>query len=499
MLISLGISCSVVPAAEVESTTANEEANASSDNYFKFGGYVRTWLSFNLDDQPETVNYDDSWKPQMERLSLSLNSDAKTGPIIWRAVVRSDQEALTPYEKRLQNQLRKDFPGGPGNDLLGQYRQTQLREFYGESDIGDRIHLRLGRQQIVWGETDFFHPTDLIQGFDYRWRSFLEAESDELRKPLILANLKINVPEAAGSLQVVVRPGLDRQEDIGNTYSAFGGRWAEQPFKAVDFLQLTGYDYEHPAGKYKTVTGGLRWTGFAGPVNYAFSWLKTFNPDPVLNPTANPYQTRPSGILGSFFYPTIEVYAASISGEVAAIDTVANAEIAYQTGKLYNTGISSTGLAGAVTKKDLVQTTIRLDKQFRFMDALGTNAPSLASLQLFDTWLQSFKKSDEIVENLGYALPMREHTSIATAFIGFPYMNGRLNPGIAVGRYLQAHDTFAIPSISYNYGNHWRFSAEADLFFTSHQNTLTSTDPSTDTLGVLAKSDQFLLRATYQF
>src|SRR5690606_25407059 len=136
------------------------------------------------------------------------------------------------------------------------YNNSELRELYIDFPVGDRLNFRLGKQQIVWGETDFFRAMDVVHGFDYRWRSFVEPESDELRKPLILANMRIQIPEAQGSLQAFIRPGLDRGKDIGNTYDLSGGRWANQPNKGVDFfgpsavpgMDLTHYDYHHPAG-----------------------------------------------------------------------------------------------------------------------------------------------------------------------------------------------------------------------------------------------------------
>jgi len=502
----LGFGCYGASAAD--GTSAGESAAPSDEgsNYLRFGGYVRAWTSFNLQDQPDTPNYDDKGKAQMQRASLSLTADAKTGDVTWRAVGRLDRERLTSYEKRLQEAVRTNTPGGPGSDLEEIYNRGELRELYADMDLG-RVHLRLGKQQVVWGETDFFHPTDLIHGYDYRWRSFLEGESDELRKPLILLNAKVNVPEADGVLQIIVRPGADRKQDIGNSYMQSGGRWMAQPLKGLDFLAgATLYDYEHPDGNYKDTTGGLRWTGIAGPVNYALSWLRTQYPDPVLNPAANPHKKAPKALLGDWFYPEVDVYSASVSGEVAAIDAVLNAEIAFQKDRLFNTGITGVpagleGILGPIVKKDVVTTTIRADKQFRLMDALGTDAPSFSSLQIFDTWIQDFDRSDEIVESQGYANPARKHTTIATFFINFPFMNSKLVPGIAIGRFVQQGDTFVIPSISYAYGNHWRFSAEADLFYAKHERTSPASAESSRTggLGLLNKMDQLLLRATYQF
>ncbi|MFB9123487.1 DUF1302 family protein [Paraburkholderia dipogonis] len=466
------------------------------------GGFVRTWASMNLQNHPEVAN-GGAGELQMLRSSLELDAGLKTGPFKWTAIGRLDREILTPYEKSLQDMVRQNTPGGPGSSMLQQYDQNELREFYVDTDVGDRVHLRLGKQQIVWGETDFFHPTDLIQGYDYRWRSFLEPESDELRKPLIMANATVSVPELNGDLQMVVRPGLDRKRDIGNNYDLYGGRWIPQPFKGVDFLSLTNYDYDHPYGKTSSVTGGTRWTGFAGPVNYAMSYLRTFAPDPVLNPSANPIGKTPSGLLGDWFFPTINVFDASVSGEIPVTGTVANLEIAYQPNRYFNTGtnlpINQQG-TGPVVRKDVITTTIRLDQKLSLERLLGTNAPSLFSLQLFDTWIQNFKSSDDIVAQVGWSAPAKRHDTLMTAFLTLNYMNSRLNPGIAGGVDLSTGDGFVIPSIGYQIGNHWRLLAEADLFFARHsRSAIPQPGQSTYGLAGFANNDQLMLRATYQF
>ena len=77
------------------------------------------------------------------------------------------------------------FGAGTQDDLvLDDYDSTELRELYTTFTLGDRFHFKLGRQQVVWGETDFFRAMDIIHGYDLRWRSFLELENEELRRLL---------------------------------------------------------------------------------------------------------------------------------------------------------------------------------------------------------------------------------------------------------------------------------------------------------------------------
>ena len=479
-----------------------ESSVAPSD--FRLSGYLRTWASVNLKDNVETAQ-NDKGDLSMLRGSLSLNADLKTGPVQWKAIARLDREARTSYSRRLDALTRQNTPGGPGSDSLATYNQAELREFYADFDLAERVHMRLGKQQVAWGETDFFHATDLTQGYDFRWRSFLERDNDEIRKPLILLNAMLKVPEADGSLQVLIRPGFNRDRDNGNSFDVTGGRWAQQPFRGVDFLapgNLT-YDYRHPDGSTNDVTGGLRWTGTAGTLSYALSYLKTFNPNPIVNSAFVPYKSQPHGGIGDFIFPKLDVYGASVTSELPSVDGVFSAEVALQKDRPFNVGSNFFNGAlpgfGGVLKKNVVVSSLRFDKSFRLMELLGTNAPSFSSIQLFNTSILRFKSADDLVEQAGFGAPVRKSTTLLTGFIGLNYQYSSINPGLAVGADVTNGDAFLIPSIEFKWGNHWRLVAEADLFFPQHQKRPGEVETRTHPLGTLANSDQFLLRLSYQF
>ncbi|SOE98789.1 hypothetical protein SAMN05446635_6770 [Burkholderia sp. OK233] len=502
--LAAGVAWSVCSAAAQDVTDPNQAVPDISAFSFNLGGYVRTWASMNLQNHPETGG--GAGQLSMLRGSVDLNADATTGPIQWKAVVRTDREVMTSYQRDLQTLNRTNSPGGPGSSLLGQYNQTELREFYADFSVTPNIRFRIGKQEVAWGETDFFHPTDLINGYDFRWRSFLERDNDELRKPLFLINTNIEVPKLAGNLQLILRPGIDAARDIGNSYDLSGGRWAEQPNHGFDFLAPgnLNMNYHQSGANVNDATGGLRWTGRAGEFDYGLSYLNTFNPTPVVNSSFAPWRQAPTGKLGDFIYPKINVFGASTSTEIPAIDSVVAGEFAYQLGVPYNVGSNFLGGAlpgfGGIKTKNVIVTSLRLDKQLRLMDLLGTSEASFASIQLFDTWIQNYHSSDDLVYGAGYGKPARKHTTTLTGFITLNYMHSRLNPQLAGGMDITNGDAFVIPSVEYRVGNHWRFLAEADLFFLRHQKYPGQIEQATAPLGAaFAHSDQFMVRATYQF
>ncbi|HSV71539.1 MAG TPA: DUF1302 family protein [Methylibium sp.] len=484
--------------AAVSGSQSEESGN------FLLGGYARAWLSFNLQNPPETAA-NDRWDVSMARGSLMLDADWKTGPLSWKGIARLDREIKTSYLDRLEQQVRSNTPGGPGSDIRDTYDQGELRELYVDYAPTERIKLRLGKQQVVWGETDFFRAMDVVHGFDYRWRSFLERENEELRKPLILLNTKFDVPEANGSLQVLVRPGWDRDKDIGNTYDLSGGRWALQPNKGVDFLApgLLNYNYHHPAGDVDDLTGGLRWSGTAGPINYSVAYLKTFNNDPVVNSAAAPYKVAPTGGLGDFIFPKVELAGVTLSGYVPAIDAVISTEFAYTHDAAFNVGTSFAGGAlpgfGGIIRKNVLQSMVRIDKSLNLTRFLGTSRPSFFSVQVFDKWVLKYRSEDDIVDNTGFGAPLREHSTIVTGVLGLNYSNDKINPQIALGADVSNGGGFFIPSVEFVQGNHWRLVIEADIFISDKQKRPGQVEQDTHLFGWFKNNNQLLFRLTRLF
>ncbi len=492
---------------------------AQAEDGIKVDGYLREGVSVNLQDPIETAAKD-SGKISMARTTLRLNLEANTGPVTFAVKGRFSREVNTDYLKNLEA-IRFPAPtvGGAaahdGGDLAKVYNEAELREWYVDFPLGERVKVRLGKQQVAWGETDFFAGNDLVHGFDYTWRSFLEPANEELRKPLVMANVNVAVPELDGALQVLVRPGVDRAKDIGNTYDLFGGRWANQPNKGLDFFANGfGYNLHNPQGEVKKTTGGLRWSALAGSVNYSVSYLKTYNPDPVVNPAFAPWKgTAVKAGLGDLVFPTIDVYGLTASGYLAPADAVVNVELAYLKDYAFNYGYtngygflsgSATGTAGfsGIRQKNVVRTTLRMDKNLAgFGSLIGAEKPAFFSVQLFDTWIQNYQASEEIVNLVGFGQARKAHSTLLTAILSTSFSNGKLKPELVGGTDLSYGGGFVVPSLSYEIGNHWRLKTELDLFW--HRGARTPANGATERDGALfgyfAHNNQLYTSLTYQF
>jgi hypothetical protein len=486
---------------------------------FEYNGYLRSTVAVSLQDHDET-SADDKFRMTQAELTLNLDFDIKTGPLNWKVITRFDKEHQTDYLDDLQE--RMDSVGLNGNysgaspqrgDFMDQYETTDevfdwLREIYFDVNLfDDRLLVRVGRQQLVWGESDFFQAMDVVHGYDYRGRLFYE-NNEEWRKPLMLFNFNLDLYELGGSLNWYIRPGWDREEDMGSSFNIEGGRWIPHPYRGVDFTQFTdSYNEDHDSGDWSEMTYGIRWNGSWGSIGYSLAYLKTFNPAPIVNPhsssdgggdqTTCPTATNPGGVcgtgngiirafgvsgdiesygeaphqsstaLGDWMYPEIDVFGFTINGFNQAMDATLSAEIAFIPNKPYNYGSLNSVLPGwnGVKEKDTLNVMLRIDKEFKWMDALGTHRPSLSSVQLFDTWILSHDDDDELVEFASFGAPKKEHQAYLTIFTLLNFHRDTINPSFVAGTDLSRGGGFMIPAVEFVWGDDWRLKVEADLWW----------------------------------
>lgn len=500
-------------------------------------------------------DYSSKYKPSMIRGSILLDGDASYMGLKFKAIARLDREYKTDYLEELED-LRKANLSGNGSSPFGyndgklnpssimdNYNNFDFREFWVEAPIGDRTTVKIGRQQIVWGESDFFHAMDVVHGYDLSWRLFFEGENEEWRKPLILISTKIRIPEADGMLAAYIRPGWDRCEDIGNTYDVNGGRWFFNPYRGYTLETTTKKDCSQENWDESNIGGGIRWQGEAFDLSYSIAYLHANSADPVANPNPNVTGAstgyKGSQVQGSIFdriHPEIDVIGVTLSGYTAMLDAVVSTEVAYTFNQPFNQGTGGffgyagdpaspfsgaqncpegslgsgvgfdvagvspgVGLCGIKTK-GVINSMLRIDKNLKLEDVLGTTRPSFSSIQLFDQWVMDWKDSEQLVRLFAYGSPLKEHNTILTAFTVLNYMNDKINPSFVVGFDINNGGGFAIPAVAFTLNDNWVGKIEADIFWSGGrtENAQFSNERS-QLFGYFDKSTQLVFRLTRQF
>ncbi|HEY6898267.1 MAG TPA: LysR family transcriptional regulator, partial [Rhodocyclaceae bacterium] len=165
-----------------------------------------------------------------------------------------------------------------------------------------------------------------------------------------------------------------------------------------------------------------------------------------------------------------------------------------------NLGAIGIGLDG-IKKKDTLTMMFRVDKNLDFQGLLGTNRPSLSSIQFFDTMVLDFKEDEGLTRLFAYGAPLKKHSAILTAFTLLNYKSDTINPSLAIGTDLNNGGGFVIPAVDFVLGDSWRLKAEADLFWANKKSTqlFDGNNPGTQLFGYFANNSQLVFRLTRQF
>lgn len=491
------------PAAQSRAVLSTEAAGGT----FALTGYIREYLAINLEDKPDIMANGETLggagELNMARSVLLLDARADYGRVKGTVIGRWSREVETDYLDRLND--------SSSANIMDEYNENSLREAYLDIGITKRISLRFGKQQIAWGEADSFQVLDVINGFDFNWRSSFEAENEELRKPLVMANMNIEFPQVDGSLQLLYRPGWDDENDPVHTLPFRGGRFAAQGSRGRNALALIPNNFSHNKGDTTDPSYGLRWSGVAAQIGYTLNYYHTVSPAPVIN-FANlgfsgfkSFGDAPNNGFAEFIYPEIDIYGGSFNGYVEALDFVYRGELAYVPNKPYNHGLSGTAFGGAlgIKEKNTASWMLGLDKRLPgAMNWLGTSEPAFLTGQLFDTWVVNFDKDDDLLDS--GVTPRREHSVVTSLILNLNYRNSTLNPTAGVIYDPTYGGGVVLLGATNVIGDHWRIYTEYLGFFKNGQTC--SIAPATGSgmdcqhgFGNFDNADQITVRATYQF
>ncbi len=470
-------------------------------------GYLRQYLSLNLENPIENPG-DDKFRFSLVRTAFQPALEGNVGPVSFRLQTRTTREVETAYLGDLE-----DLGANGGDDLVDdQYNEDEIRDAYIDFKVSKLTNIRIGRQQVAFGETDFFQALDLIHGFDFTWRSFLVPENEDIRKPLNMLNILQQIPAIDSGLQLLIIPGggLNRDRDFGNTYDLFGGRYANQPNKGVNFLAPAGvpYNRDHSEGDTDDLKGALRLKGLIGSLSYSLAYVRSHNNDPVVNSVFNPFKEAPKNGFAEFILPIIDVVGFTASGYSNWADAIFSTEFAYAIDRPYNVGQNASscdapipGFCG-IDELDTASMMVRIDKQADWTQSLlGASRPGFLSIQVFDDWIVDDIRGKDIVDLAGYSAKKNSHSVIVTGILAWNYANDLINPQLAGGYDGTYGGGFIIPSIQFVFGDSIRVRFEASLFFDDGDAKGSTFEDTRDTnvFGYFANNDQLLARFTYQF
>jgi hypothetical protein len=369
--------------------------------------------------------------------------------------------------------------------------------------------VRLGRQNIAWGETDIFRLLDQINPLDNTFGGPFE-DLDDRRIPLWMLRGSYNLgsvgPVASLTVEGFWVPG---------SIDATVGPWAPYgtPY-AIPLDKTAVYDIAYRNDPAKTMSNsrwGARIQGMLGSaMNVSVAYFETFKDQPtstvVLSEPVPGYLLDTSVVEISLDYTKFQVVGGSLNFWESVTDTVFRAEVAYFIKEPTNirgisdrplnpnygplgpltwnqldllavatgTDLRSQGLygipfnpqSGYIPVKNALNWMIGFDKQI-WIRPLNKKSMFFLSMQYFGKWYPDYDTgmylavplpdkflprpneiTGEPIVMLNEYPTIKEVSTIFTGMINTTYMNGNLNPQFAM-----AYDTdgvfLLLPQVTY--------------------------------------------------
>ena len=142
------------------------------------------------------------------RLESLVETDFHLGP--WKAFVSGKGF----YDAAFSLNSRSEY----SPEVLDEYEwEVELREAYLQGSVAPSLDLKIGRQIVVWGRSDNFRVTDVINPLDNRDPGLVDIE--DLRLPLVMMKLDLYSGEWNVDLLTVHEHRYDRNPVFGHFFS----------------------------------------------------------------------------------------------------------------------------------------------------------------------------------------------------------------------------------------------------------------------------------------
>jgi len=369
-----------------------------------------------------------------------------------------------------------------------------LRECYLDI-LTDRLDLRLGKQQVVWGTADGVRILDIINPLDYR--EWTLKDYIDTRIPLWMINAEGKLL-MNGQLQLLLIPDYEPNY-FAPAGAPFTLRTVRLGAEAAEKVTTTTID-QKPARDFEHTKIGLRWRNIieGHAFEYTLNYLHTYDF------ASSAYTARTAA--GAFITrraEQIDVFGGTFSKTITegilipglAKGWTLRGEFAYIKGGAMNYGQSGAkvpvlGIDGSISG------TVDVD-QYNYV--LGFDKTFFTNWQFSSQFIQmwakqrekppTFNKSTMTLLNGVTRGPLDKVETILTTMIATDFMHERLKPQILV-IYGDDNDWRISPKVSYEISDQWLVTAGLH-FFEGKEIYLNG--------GQFDKNDQVFLELKYTF
>lgn len=395
------------------------------------------------------------------------------------------------------------------------YNELDVRELYVDINPAPWINIRIGRQQVAWGDLGQYRLLDIINPTNATWHFANLEQARDQRIPLTLLKAMLDVRPLAGSLELVWVPMIDRAESTVSVPLTFVGAWGLPSAGPRDFkssFKIKRKTPLYPGGDIEDTRLGVRWLGTLGSFSYSlvYYWTHLLSP-----PIATGFYQRwdkARGALESDVDVMLEFPRQHITGFSleylfkAPVSTVARLEASYTPNGVFSG--ASVPAGELVTDnfevgKDLYTRLPTFQKHLlsygvqlmrpTFIRWLNPNQTFMLVAQFLHSIILDYDEKERMVAAAGYdSTRVSRHSMTIGGAIMTSYLHGLLVPSVSGGYLPQggAHSGFLSLRLGLVLGTSMRAALTYTAFF--GQDAYKG-------LGLFRDRDEVNLAASYQF
>lgn len=497
---------------------------------FHVGGYISTQVgvfiapdtaSEALDPDAKLVyptNHGDKLgELSMFRATLFLEADWQPyEPVTLHAIFRGTRSLQVPSDARdAEPPLPSEVDDTAAWVRDNYYNEFDLRELYVDIQAAEWWSLRLGRQQVSWGELGQYRLLDVVNPSDTTWHFGPLESFEDTRIPLWMVETLIDIPALQGALEVVWIPLLDPPHRTVTTPLTFTGAWGlplapAQEDKGVAAQKIHSKNFAYPGGDIDDSRIGARWKGEIGNLTYSLAYMYTHQLSPPI-PThyIAPWKSGAQGLDVYLEYPRQHIAGFSLEYPFESpLGIVSRLEFAYEpdrTFPIYSLGnkpvetrpSATSREDGAIdvwtfmpyTQKHVITYGLQLMRP-TMIRALNPAQNFIFVLQFMHSVILDFDKQEHLIDVPGFDTTLsKEHSFTVVAVATTSYLNGLIQP-VLIGAYLPPGDGFFSAQLRFKVGNHWRLQVAGNWFF--------GADPYKK-VGFFRDRDEINVKIVYQF
>ncbi len=227
-----------------------------------------------LKSQTAYCTYDEKIQQQEWLLDTEFNQDFFTGELTTIARLRWDSDnslnsANSSPAKSFSQESRPLSSGGDG--------VVELREMYWQYS-SDSVYWKVGKQQVVWGESDGLKLLDAINPQSFR--EFTLDDFDDSRIPLWMVNSEISIGDDS-TLQVLLITDTSTH-DLAPVSSPYGFTSALLVPVPADNVEVKINAAKSPNGGLKDSDLGIRFVSFVSGWDVSANYLYHYVDTPVV-------------------------------------------------------------------------------------------------------------------------------------------------------------------------------------------------------------------------